>query len=158
MHQLEWTKRTKHRLVSVTILVMLYCNHGDSFYRLKKFEIMMILSSNQFYCVSLCQERKSIQLDIIMDKNSEASAEHRKELLEFFQSTLEQIRQDFMSAAAKPVCYIPCPLCPSLHIKLTNFLKGGVQLCKTESIPQDHYQDLCNNTKGMSTYCSNFIH
>ena len=91
-----------------------------------------------------------------MDKNSEASAEHRKELLEFFQSTLEEIRQDFMAAAAKPVCYIPCPLCPSLHIKLTNFLKGGVQLCKTESISQDHYQDLCNNTKGMSTYCSNF--
>ena len=152
MHKLEWTERTKHRLVSVPILVMLYCNHGDSFYRLKKFEIMMILSSSQFYCVSLCQERKSIQLDIIMDKSTKDSAQHRKELLEFFQSTMEEIRLEFMAAATKPVCYIPCPYCSSLHIRLTNLpkIKEGVQLCNTRIIPEEYYQDLYNETQGLS--------
>ena len=150
MHQLEWTKRTEYCLVSVSSLVMLFCNHGGVFPRLKKFEIMMVLSSNQFYCVSLCQERKSIQLDIIMDKNSEASVQHRKELIEFFQSTLKEIRLEFMAAAAKPICYIPCPYCPELHIKFSNLLKGGVQICNTETISQDYYQGLYNNTEGMS--------
>ena len=133
------------------MLCTVYHNHGDLFHRLKKFEIMMVLSSNQFYCVSLCQERKSIQLDIIMDKNSEASVQIRKELIEFFQSTLEQIRQEFMAAAAIPICYIPCPYCPELHIKFTNLLKGGVQICDTATISQDYYQGLYNNTEGMST-------
>ena len=86
-----------------------------------------------------------------MDKNSEASAKHRKELMEFFESTLENIRQEFMAAAAKPICYIPCPYCSELHIKFTNILKGGVQICDTETISQDYYQDLYNSTQGMST-------
>ena len=114
---------------------------------------MMVLSYNQFYCVSLCQERKSIQLDIIMDKSTEDSAEHRKELLGFFRLTLEQIRQEFMAAATKPICYIPCLHCSVLHIKFDNLLKGGVQLCASKIIPQNYYQDLYNNTQSMSSNC-----
>ena len=86
-----------------------------------------------------------------MDKSTKVSAQHRKELLGFFRSTLEQIRQEFMDAAAKPISYIPCPYCPELHIKFDNLLKGGVQLCGSETIPQDYYQDLYRNTQGMFT-------
>ena len=114
---------------------------------------MMVLSSNQFYCVSLCQERKSIQLDIILDKSTEDSAQHRKVLLEFFQSTLEQIRQEFMTAAAKPIGYIPCPHCSRLHIK---FNKRGIQLCDADIIAEDYYQDLYNKTQGTYVYSANY--
>ena len=117
-------------------------------YRLKKYEIMMILSPGQFYCVSLSEERKSIQLDVILDKNTETSAKNRSELMEFFQSTLEQICQEVMAAATKPVGYVPCPHCPKLHIKFTNLFKGGVQLCKTKSVPLDYYQDLFKSIQG----------
>ena len=114
---------------------------------------MMVLSSNQFYCVSLCQEKKSIQLDIILDKSTEDSAQHRKVLLEFFQSTLEQIRQEFMAAAAKPIGYIPCPHCSRLHIK---FNKRGIQLCDADIIAEDYYQDLYNKTQGTYIYSANY--
>lgn len=126
-------------------MVMLYC-------RLKKYEIMMILSPGQFYCVSLCQERNSIQLDIILDKATKMSADNRKELVEFFQSTLEQTQKQIMAAATKPVTYVKCPHCPNLHIKYANLFKGRQQLCKTktECIPLDYYQDLFENIQGMN--------
>ena len=109
---------------------------------------MMILSSGQFYCVSLCKAKSSIQLDIILDKSTAASAKNRKELLKFFQTTLEQIRKEFMAAATKPTLYVDCPYCPDLHIKYANLLKGGVQMCKTVTIPQNYYQDLFKNIQG----------
>ena len=86
-----------------------------------------------------------------MDKNMRDSAQHRKILLEFFQSTMEKIFQEFMAAAAKPICYIPCPYCSELHIKFANLFKGGVQLCKTRIVPQSYYQDLLNEAQGIST-------
>ena len=110
---------------------------------------MMILSPGQFYCISLSKERKSIQLDVILDKNTPASAKNRKELMEFFQSTLEQIRKEIMPASAKPILYVECPYCPKLHIKYSNLFEGGVQLCHTEPIPLDHYQDLFKNIQGI---------
>ena len=66
----------------------------------------MVLSPGQFYCVSLCQQSNSIQLDVILDKSTKRSAENRKELMAFFQSTLEQILKEMMPAAAKPISYI----------------------------------------------------
>ena len=118
-------------------------------HRLKKFEIMMILSPGQFYCVSLCEKTSSIQLDIILEKSTDMSAKNRKDSVKFFQSTLEQIRQKVMAAATKPVCYIPCPHCPDFHIKFTNVFEGRAQLCKTKSIPLNYYQDLYQNIQGM---------
>ena len=113
---------------------------------------MMILSPGQFYCVS-CQERNEIQLDVILDRSTETSAKNRVELMKFFQSTLEQIHQQIMPAATKPVAYVPCPYCTNLHIKCNNLFKGGTQLCKTEPIPLEYYQDLFQNVRGIVT-CS----
>ena len=101
----------------------------------------MVLSPGQFYSVS-CQERNEIQLDVILDRSTETSAENRVELMEFFQSTLEQIHQQIMPAATKPVAYVPCPYCTNLHIKYINLVKGGTQLCKTEPISLKYYQGL----------------
>ena len=117
---------------------------------------MMILSPGQFYCVNLNEKMSSIQLDIILEKSTEMSAEHRKDLVKFFQSTLEQICQEMMAAATKPVCYIPCPHCSDFHIKYTNLFEGRAQLCKTKSIPLNYYQDLYQNIQGMyvCTYLS----
>ena len=131
-----------------------YCNQACLIYRLKKFEVMMVLSSNQFYCVSLRNLSNIIQLDVILDKNTEASATHRRLLVEFFHSTLEQIRKEIMPAAAKPIRFVPCPHCSQLHIKYDNLFKGGVQLCKTKSIPKDHYQDLFKNIQGTYVHMS----
>ena len=148
MHQLEWTKETKYCLVSILIFhhinLELYLLS-----RLKKFEIMMILSPGQFYCISLSKERKSIKLDVILDKSTAVSAKNRKELLGFFQTTLEQIRKDIMAASAKPILYVDCPYCTNVHIKYTNLFERHTQLCNTEPIPSDHYQDLFKNVQGI---------
>ena len=113
---------------------------------------MMILSSGQFYCVRLCKAKNSIQLDIILDKSTIQSAKNRKELVKFFQATLEQIRKEIMAAATKPTLYVECPFCTDVHIKYDNLLKG-VHICKTRTIPQDYYQDLFKNIQGIYT-CS----
>ena len=110
------------------------------------------IQNGQFYCVSLCKANSSIQLDIILDKGTAVSAKNRKELLKFFQTTLEQIRKEFMVAATKPTLYVNCPYCTDFHIKYANLLKGGVQICKTVTIPQDYYQDLFKNIQGNYKY------
>ena len=110
---------------------------------------MMILSSGQFYCVSLCKAKNSIQLDIILDKSTAQSAKNRKDLVKFFQATLEQVRKEIMAAATKPTLYVECPFCTDVHIKYDNLLKRGVQICKTTTIPQDYYQDLFKNIPGI---------
>ena len=112
---------------------------------------MMILSSGQFYCVRLCKTKNSIQLDIILDKSTAQSAKNRKDLVKFFQATLEQVRKEIMAAATKPTLYVECPFCTDVHIKYDNLLKGGVQICKTMTIPQDYYQDLFKNIQGIYT-------
>ena len=110
---------------------------------------MMILSSGQFYCVSLCKAKNSIQLDIILDRSTAQSAKNRQELVKFFQKTLEQIRKEFMAAATKPTLYVECPYCTDVHIKYDNLLKGDI--CKTMIIPQKYYQDLFKNIRGIYT-------
>ena len=112
---------------------------------------MMILSSGQFYCVSLCKAKNCIQLDIILDRSTAQSAKNRQELVKFFQKTLEQIRKEFMAAATKPTLYVECPYCTDVHIKYDNLLKGDI--CKTMIIPQKYYQDLFKNIRGIYT-CS----
>ena len=116
----------------------------------------MVLSPGQFYCVSLCLQTRSIQLDVILDKSTKLSAENRKELIEFFDSTLGQILQQMMPAAAKPICYVKCPFCPNLHIKLKNVFEGRVQPCGMQAIPLDYYQDFFKNFKGMFSNFSNY--
>ena len=46
--------------------------------RLKRYEIMMLLNHGQYYSVSLCEEKSSIQLDIILGQSKKKSSENRK--------------------------------------------------------------------------------
>ena len=102
----------------------------------------MVLNYGQYYSVSLCEEKSSIQVDIILEESMEESAENRKQLIEFFQTTLENICHDMIPAASKPIPYIQCPHCDKIHLKLKILLEGRAQLCDMKSIPKDHYQDL----------------
>ena len=109
---------------------------------------MMVLDHEQYYSVSLCKEKNSIQLDIILDKNIQSDGESRKQLIDFFQSALEQTCQVFMPASSKPVAYTPCPHCNELHIKYKNLLEERPHLCNMRYIPSDYYQDLFKDYKG----------
>ena len=109
---------------------------------------MMVLNHGQFYSVSLCKEKSSIQLDIILEKDAQSSTDSRKQLIEFFQIMLDQTCDVFMPASPKPVAYIPCPYCSELHIRYKNLLEKRPQLCEIKSIPSDYYQDLIMDTRG----------
>ena len=103
---------------------------------------MMVLNHGQYYSVSLCEEKSSIQLDIIHQQNMQASTENSRKLIDFFQFTLEQTCQEFMPASAKPVAYTACPHCDELHIKYKSLLEGRHLLCDMKPIPSDYYQSL----------------
>ena len=109
---------------------------------------MMVLNHGQYYSVTLCKEKSSIQLDIILEQNTQSFGESRKQLIDFFQIMLKQTCDMFMPASAKPVAYTPCPHCNELHIKYNNLLEGHPHLCKMKSIPSDYYQDLFKDTQG----------
>ena len=102
----------------------------------------MVLSHGQYYSVSLCEAKNSIQVDIILEQSMKRSAEHRKQLVDFFQITLEKICKDLIPASSKPVPYIQCPHCDNLHLKLRNLFEERAQLCGIYSVHPDYYQNL----------------
>ena len=112
---------------------------------------MMVLNHDQYYSVSLYEAKSSIQVDIILGKSMKKSGENRKQLIDFFQTTLEKICNDIIPASSKPIPYIQCPHCDTVHLKLRNLLEGRALLCKTHMIPvpQDYYQDLFREFQGI---------
>lgn len=106
----------------------------------------MVLNPGQYYGVSLCEEKSSILLDIVLEQKMKKSAENRKQLVSFFQTTLEKICKDLIPASGKPVPYIQCPFCDKLHLKLKILLERRAQLCDVHTIPLDYYQDLFQGT------------
>ena len=114
--------------------------------RLKRYEIMMVLSHGQFYCVSLCEKNVSIQLDIILEKSmGEDSPANRLQLIDFFQSELKTLCKELIPACPEVKILLPCPLCKFAHVKYETVLKGNFQLvCQTKRvpIPSDYYNSL----------------
>ena len=108
----------------------------------------MVLNHGQYYSVSLCDEKNSIQVDIILEKSMKKSAENRKQLIDFFQTTLEKICDDLIPASSKPIPYIQCPHCDKVHLKLRNLLEGRALLCNMISVHQGYYQDLFRECQG----------
>ena len=104
----------------------------------------MVLGSGQYYCVSYNEEKCSIQLSIIFIPDTDSSAKQRTDLLQYFQTKLDEIMTDFMPAAKKPVAYIPCYHCNELHAELQLLLKRQQQHCpiKDQPIPKQYYTDL----------------
>ncbi|XP_065914608.1 uncharacterized protein [Dysidea avara] len=102
---------------------------------LRKDKVKMVLGNGQYYTVSLAEEKFSIQLSIILLPNTEHSAELRKDLLQYFMSKLDLVVEDFMSAAKKPIAYIPCCFCNQLHLRLSLLLQGKQQHCPIKNKP-----------------------
>ena len=109
----------------------------------------MVLDHGQYYGVSLCKEKSSIRLDIILEQNIKSYAESRIQVINFFQIMLNQTCDVFIPASAKPVAYTPCPYCSELHIKYKSVLEDCPHLCNMKSVPSNYYQDLFMDTQGM---------
>jgi len=107
---------------------------------------MMVLDEGQYYGVSLCEESVSIQLDIILDKSfGIISCEHRKQLIDFFESILQQICEELIPASPKPKKCIPCPFCHNPHVKYD--AKPGEVSCRQQEklVPKEYYQNLLSH-------------
>jgi len=114
---------------------------------LRKGKIKMVLGSGQYYTVSLAEDKFSIQLSIILLPDTEHSAELRKDLLQYFQSKLDLVMEDFMAAAEKPIAYIPCCFCNQLHLRLEILQQGKQQHCpyKNKPLPLKYYRTLVSD-------------
>ena len=115
-----------------------------SFSRLRKGKVKMVLSSGQYYCVSLDEEKCSIKLSVILLPDREHSSLERVELLQFFQLKLEEVIADFMPASKLPIGYFPCCYCDQLHARVEALLNGRQQHCtvKDKPMPKDYYCSL----------------
>ena len=105
----------------------------------------MALGPEQYYTISLCEEKCSIQLSFLQDKKSRSS-EQCIDLLKYFEDKLHLLMKDFMQASTKPKAYIPCFYqdCSTLHIELDLLRNGEYQHCPTveKLVPREYYCDL----------------
>ena len=108
--------------------------------------IKLVLGSDQYYYVSLSDEKDGIRLAISPDEDgvvSIAGLQNRWDLIEFFSTKLKEITATFMPASAPPECYIPCSKCPHLHLKLDDIRINEMQLrCSRGKLPPDYYKCL----------------
>ena len=123
------------------ILCVCMCVHT---YRLTKDKGTMVLGRDQYYCITVCEEKDGIQLSFILLSGGHHSADQRIDLLLYFQRKLEMVMEDFMQASTKPVAYIPCCFCDELHVELQRLIRGQQQHCASvrKPLPDEHYLDL----------------
>ena len=108
--------------------------------------IKLVLGIDQYYYVSLSGGKDSIRLAITPDEDGVVSAvglQNRWNLVEFFSDKLKETTETFMPASAPPECYIPCNLCPKLHLKLDEFRANQLPLhCSKGKLALGYYQSL----------------
>ena len=114
--------------------------------RLRRHVIKLVLGIDQYYYVTLSDENDSIRLAITPDEDgvvSIAGLQNRWNLIEFFSAKLREITTTFMPASAPPECYIPCSLCPNLHIRLDEIRANEMPLrCSRGRLTSDYYKSL----------------
>ena len=122
--------------------------------------IKMVLGRDQLYYVSHCKHHHSIRLAITPDEDGIVAPEglrERWELIEEFKAQLAVAVKAFMPASQPPICYIPCSLCPSLHLELDNIRADDKPLhCSKGKLSKDYYNDL-RQYQGIYTLCSCYI-
>ena len=84
------------------------------------------LGSHQKYYISRCEEKQSIQLTITVVGNNKRE---RRKLIDDVTQLLDDIIKVFMPEVKKPTLMIPCPLCPILHITLSEVSTGDTIFC-----------------------------
>ena len=108
--------------------------------------IKMVLGRDQLYYVSLFADHHSIRLAITPDEDGVVAPEglrERWELIEEFKAQLAVAVKAFMPASEPPKCYIPCSLCPNLHLELDNIRADDKPLhCSKGKLSKDYYSDL----------------
>ena len=108
--------------------------------------IKMVLGRDQLYYVSLFEDHDSIRLAITPDEDGVVAPEglrERWELIEEFKAQLAVAVKAFMPASQPPKCYIPCSLCPNLHLELDNIRADDKPLrCTNGKLSKDYYSDL----------------
>ena len=100
--------------------------------------IKMVLGRDQLYYVSICEDHHSIRLAITPDEDGIVAPEglqERWKLIEEFKAQLTLAVKAFMPASQLPKYYIPCSLCPYLHLELDNIRADDMPLrCSNECI------------------------
>ena len=108
--------------------------------------IKMVLGRDQLYYVSMCEKHCSIRLAITPDEDgtvTRQSLQERWKLIEDFNAKLMATVKTFMPASDNPQCYIPCNLCPNLHL-LLNDIRVSDKLfhCVNGKLLKNYYRDL----------------
>ena len=116
----------------------------------------MVLGYDQLYYVSLCEDHHSIRLAITPDGVEEVTPQgfqERWKLIEEFNAKLLKTVKAFMPSSTAPRRYIPCSLCPKLHLKLEEARADDKPLhCVNGRLPNDYYNDLREHQGSIYTY------
>ena len=109
----------------------------------------MVLGRDQLYYITLCKDHHSIRLAITPDEDeivTPQGLQERWELIEEFKAKLTVAVKTFMPASQLPKCYIPCSLCPNLHLELDKIRADDKPLhCINGKLSKDYYNDLRQN-------------
>ena len=106
------------------------------------------LGAHQKYYISRCKEKQSIQLTITLVGDDVKCIQERAELIDDVAKLLNEIMKVFMPAAKKPVLFVPCPFCPTVHIPLKQVYDGESVFCPLsgdDSGLRNYYSDLLPN-------------
>ena len=124
-------------------------------HRLRYGKVGLQLGSHQKYYISHCEEKKSIRLTITTVGDDVDSVQERRELIDDVTRLLDDVMKVFMPAAKRPILFVPCPLCPTLHVLLSDVCSGDTIFCphsNDTSLPTGYYSDLSTgNLSVMST-------
>ena len=114
--------------------------------RIRRKMIKMVLGCDQLYFVSLCADQHAIRLAITPDDDgvvTQKGFQERWELIEDFNAKLMKTVKAFMPASDLPQRFIPCSLCPKLHLRLDAIRADHKPLhCINGKLPNDYYSDL----------------
>ena len=114
-------------------------------YRMRHGKVGLQLGRHQKYYISRCEEKQSIQLTITVKGDDMRSVRERRELIDDVTQLLDDIMKVFMREVKKPTLMVPCPLCPTLHITLSEVSTGDTIFCPQSDdaeLPSGYYGDL----------------
>ena len=105
------------------------------------------LGSHQKYYINhcTCDRKESIQLTITAMGDDIDSIQEREELINDVTKLLDDVMKVFMPSAKRPILFVPCPLCSTLHISLNDVQSGDTIFCPLSNdtaLPAGYYSDL----------------
>lgn len=105
------------------------------------------LGSHQKYYINhcTCDRKESIQLRITALGDDADSIREREELINDVTKLLDDVMKIFMPSAKRPILFVPCPLCPTLHVSLNDVHSGDTIFCPLSNdtaLRTGYYSDL----------------